>query len=254
MRYKLKLIDSKNYAGFNKFDNCFTTLVVPISRTGKRKTNLTKDEEEEIEKELGFAPGFLNSESDFWKTFIIKISSKGEMIDDSYGMGKLTYYILRKHYQVATTLSDITPNTLCSLVNEESEAVEKNRKSKIRRDAVKEFDKLSASEMRRALRLYGVNTDQISNDLVETKLFDEVEKDPSLFFTKWVDNKNRDTEFLIEEALSNNILRKNRTTYFYGTDILGNGSDDVVAYLKQPKNSEIRATIQAELEAKKKIN
>ena len=66
----------------------------------------------------------------------------------------------------------------------------------------------------------------------------------------WVNNDEKELMFIIEEAVAKNIIRKNRTQYFYGTDMLGNGIDDVISYLKEKKNQDIKMTILQEIKSK----
>ena len=63
-------------------------------------------------------------------------------------------------------------------------------------------------------------------------------------------NREKEITFIIEEALSKNILRKNRAAYYFGTDLIGNGIEDVIAYLKDKKNQDIYLSIKSELESK----
>ena len=68
--------------------------------------------------------------------------------------------------------------------------------------------------------------------------------------TKWTNNKDRDFYILIEDALSKNVLRRNRNVYYYGTDTIGTSLTDTVAYLKSKANQEIYLAIKAEVESK----
>ena len=77
-----------------------------------------------------------------------------------------------------------------------------------------------------------------------------VEKDPNSFFTKWINNKVKDTQYILEMAVSKNIIRKNRTNYMYGTDMIGNSIDDAISYLDDKKNQDIKLTILSEIESK----
>ena len=104
--------------------------------------------------------------------------------------------------------------------------------------------------MRKCLRLFGTKSDTLSNELVEAKLTENIEKNPTKFINIWVENPDKEYSFIIEEALSKNIIRKNRATYYFGTDIIGNGIDDVIAYLKDKKNQEIYLAIVSELKSK----
>ena len=67
---------------------------------------------------------------------------------------------------------------------------------------------------------------------------------------KWVNNPNKEINFVIEEAIAKNIIRKNRTQYFFGTDLIGNGIDDVIVYLQDKKNQDIKLAIMNEIKSK----
>ena len=87
------------------------------------------------------------------------------------------------------------------LINKDSEAEQANRINKIKREAYRELDKMSIEDMRKCLRLYGMKSDTMSNELVEAKLTEQVETAPDKFMLKWVNNPNKEINFVIEEAM-----------------------------------------------------
>jgi hypothetical protein len=131
------------------------------------------------------------------------------------------------------------------------EAMEQNRINKRRRAAIKEFDKMSIEDMRKCLRLYGYKSDAMSNDLIESKLFENVEKDPESFFLKWVDNRTKETEYLIHTAIAKNIMRRNKNVYYYGTESIGTSLEDTIQYLDTKANQDLKVSILSEVESKK---
>lgn len=148
------------------------------------------------------------------------------------------------HKRVATSLDKLTAGKDYLLINRQAEAIEQNKKNKLRRDAIKAFDKLSVDEMRRCLRLFGVGEcERMSNELVESTLFNLVDKQPQKFFDKWVNNKSKETEFLIETAIAKGIIRKDRTQYYYGSEMLADSLDDCIAYLDAKKNQDLKLSI-----------
>ena len=60
--------------------------------------------------------------------------------------------------------------------------------------------------MRKCLRLFGVKADRMSNELVESTLFGLVDKNPKKFFDVWVNNKSKETEFLLESAIAKGVI------------------------------------------------
>ena len=109
---------------------------------------------------------------------------------------------------------------------------------------------MSMDDMRKCLRLFGIKSDTMSNELIEAKMTEQIENSPKNFMMKWVENPNKEIHFVIEEAISKNIIRKNRANYYFGTDLIGNGLDDVVAYLKDKKNNDIKMAILNEIKSK----
>jgi hypothetical protein len=65
--------------------------------------------------------------------------------------------------------------------------------------------------MRKCLRIFGVKSDTMSNELLESTLFNLIDKNPQKFFTVWVNNKTKETQYLIEEAIAKGIIRKDHT-------------------------------------------
>ena len=150
---------------------------------------------------------------------------------------------LSNHKRVATSLDKLTAGKDYLLINREAEAIEANKINKVRRDAIKEFDKLSLEQMRKCLRLFGVKADRMSNELVESTLFNLVDKQPKKFFEKWINNKSKETEFLLEEAIAKGVIRKDKTHYFYGSDMFADTLEDAIAYLDNKKNQDLKLSI-----------
>ena len=104
--------------------------------------------------------------------------------------------------------------------------------------------------MRKCLRLFGANADRMSNELVESTLFNLVDKQPKRFMDKWVNNKSKETEFLLENAIAKGVIRKDKTHYFYGSDMFADSLEDAIAYLDNKKNQDLRLSIINETENK----
>ena len=235
-----------------KYQNCFDYISPYWTRSGNIYTGLTGEDEKRLEKLLGFEEGKLSKASPYWDTFCVKLGTKPMIlhVNEGNGWDDLQYLFLSGHKRVATSIDDIKPGTDYVLINKEAEAEQNNRINRIKRDAIKEFDKLSMADMRKCLRLYGYKSDTMSEELIESKLFSTIEHDPASFFEKWVNNKNKNTEFIIAQAISKNVIRKNRNAYYYGTDVIGKSLADTVEYLDDPKNQDLKMTIIKETDIK----
>ena len=124
-----------------------------------------------------------------------------------------------------------------------NEAIEANKINKQRREAIIEFGKLTLDQMRKCLRLFGLNGERMSNELVESTLFNLVDKQPKKFFDLWVNNKSKDTQFILEEAVAKGVIRKQHTQYYYGTEMIADSLNDAIAYLDNKKNQDLKLAI-----------
>lgn len=250
MEVIVRIIKSNPWTGLTKWSKCFDYLSPYYTRTGNYYTGLTPQQATEFEKKLGYPEGHLSVNSDFWTTFVIKLGKEDLVLNTEKALDELRYLFLKGHKRVADGLSNINPSKDYVLINKDVEAEEANKINKVKREAYRNFDKMSIEDMRKCLRLYGLRADDMSNELVEAKMSEQVEKDPARYLLKWVNNDEKELMFIIEEAVAKNIIRKNRTQYFYGTDMLGNGIDDVISYLKEKKNQDIKMTILQEIKSK----
>jgi len=243
MEVVVKIIKKHPWAGLVKYKACFDYIAPYFTRSGSIYTGLTPEDERYYEKALGYPEGHLAKTSPFWSTFSVKLGSRGLILDDSIPRQEMIIKFLSGHKRVATSLDKMTAGKDYLLINKEAEAIEANKINKLRRDAIKEFDKLSLEQMRKCLRLFGVKADRMSNELVESTLFNFVDKQPKRFFQKWVDNKSKETEFILEEAIAKGVIRKDKTHYFYGSDMFADTLEDAIAYLDDKKNQDLKLSI-----------
>lgn len=238
------------WSGVTKYKHCFEYLGPMLTRSGNAHTGLSTEDAERLEVALNFAPGTLAPYSKYWETFAVKVTNNELILDTDKPWDELQYLFLRNYKKVANGVNDLKPTADYILINKEYEAQESNKTARRKREAIKEFEKLSMEDMRKVLRILGYKSDTMSNELVESKLFESIEKDPDRFFSRWVNNPNRSTEFLIEAAIAKNIIRKSRNMYYYGTEVLGNSLEDTISNLNNKANQDLKMTITNEVESK----
>ena len=235
------------WTGLTKWPTTYDYIGPYWTRSGNIYTGLSREDARRLEKALDKEEGELSPTSEFWTTFAVKLGRKDLILNTERPLDELQYLFLKGHKRVADGLSNMSPSKDYVLINKDAEAEQSNKLNKVKREAYRELDKMSIEDMRKCLRLYGLKSDTMSNELVEAKLTEQIEASPEKFLAKWVNNPNKEMNFLIEEAISKNIIRKNRTQYFFGTDLIGNGIDDVIAYLKDKKNQDILLSIKTEI-------
>ena len=246
----LRPIGARNWSGLKpggKYRNCYEDIAPYWTRSGRIYTGLTKADELRLGEELGED---LNSGSDFWKEFYIRTSGKDLYLDLEDPMNELKHLFLKNHKRVKASLAEQKATANFVLINKDEEAKRSNVFNKIRREAIKSFDNLSPDDMRRCLRLYGHNGDELSNEVAENRLFEIVEGNPQAFLDRWVHNKQRDTEVIIEQAISKNIIRRNKNIYKYGTEVIGHTIQETAEFLDTPRNQDIRIVILKQIETK----
>ena len=250
MVVELKIKKKNPWAGLLKYKHCFDYIAPYFTRSGSIYTGLTQEDERYFEKALGYPEGHLAKTSEFWTTFCVKVGTRGLVLDDQFPLQALQIKFLSGHKRVATSLDKLSAGKDYLLINREAEAIQKNKQNSLRRDAIKAFDTLSLDDMRKCLRLFGIRSDNMSNELVESQMFDIVDKQPKRFLDKWVNNKKKDTEFILEEAIAKGVIRKDRTQYFYGTEMFADSLQDAIAYLDAKKNQDLKLSIINEVKSK----
>ena len=105
----------------------------------------------------------------------------------------------------------------------------------------------------RCLRIFGINVSNTSEEVVNKRLFDIVNKKTNDFIELWVDNKDRDIQWLIEEGIAKRLLIKKNGSYQYNGIHLGFNLSDAIEFLNKTDNSEVKDALFKQVEIKKKI-
>lgn len=245
-----------------KYPGCSTTLTPYMTRTGAIFTGLSDTQVTYFAGKLGMneewlkPPSYRESNSQtgkFWRTFAVSIPHDGMALNTDDAFDELTYTFLLSHHLVAKDEQHVTGHHKLVIVNEDVSAKSKNTKERKVRQCYRELDKMTVDEMRRALRVLGIRTVGLSNELAESKLTESIKDDPQLFITRWIDNKDKEVHEFIEHAIEERILSRNKNIYTFGSDTIAHSLEECKTFFKSPKNSDMYKTICQALEAKQKI-
>jgi len=239
------------WAGVVKYKNCYEDIAPYFTRSGQIYTGIEEGAAERLGKKLGLD---LSRGSEFWQTFFIRTAGKDIILDLDDPMDELKYLFLKNHKRVKDSIFAHKATANFVLINQEEESRKTNLFNRVKRDAIVGFGKMTPDEMRKALRIFGKSAENASAEVVENRLFEIVEGDPQGFLDKWLNNTNREVQYIIERALSLNVIRKNKRIYSYGTDVIGNGLEDVINFLNDPKNQDIRFAIEEGIAGKTVID
>ena len=242
MQVILRPIGWNKWSGILKYKNCFDDLGPYLTRSGVMYTGLSLEDE----KRLGILLGLdlsRNALNPFWVNFRIRTSINDIIFNTDDPLDELKYLFCKRHKRVKNSLLENKATADFVLINRDEEAKVENSFNRTKRDAIREFDKLTPTEIRKALRLFGYNAENMSSEVAENRLYTFIEANPNKFLDRWVNNKSREVEVLIETAISKNIIRKNKNVYKYGSEIIGSSLDDTISYLLNPNNQDIRLAI-----------
>lgn len=199
---------------------------------------------------IGLPPEHLEwpmAEKTFWANMSLKVPFEGAELDittDEDGnptnlMDWITYKWCQKHRHVADKEATMTSDHRFYIYDPNRSQLDKNNEIKIKKEADKEFIKVSndVDKMRRILRVFGTaRPEKLSQLEVENTLYDIKEKQ-SAKFLKIVIDKNLDMRAEIEEMIAAGVIRKIGNQHIYGEETIGENITDTIIYFKNKKNS-----------------
>jgi hypothetical protein len=247
MKVILRPIGWNKWSGITKYKNCFEDIGSYYTRSGQLYTGLSEEDEARLTKSLGLD---LKKSSDYWKTFFIRTSVSDIILDTDNAMDELKYLFLKSHKRVKNSLMENKAGANFVLINRDEEAKRDNVYAKLEIEAVIEFNKLTPTEMRKCLRIFGHNADTMSTEVTQSKLYQVIKANPQSFLDRWVNNKDKEEQVLIETAISKNIIRRDKHMYKYGSDTIGNSLEETIGFLKDPRNQDVKLGIISACDAK----
>ena len=210
-----------------------------------------KEEEELLTGVLDVKPDhddWARQSKKFWSDMHISVPFEGVNLDISTDEnGKpfnkedyMKYKFAVKHPQVALNKNDMTSKHRLYIHDTTRDLIKKNNEIQVRKDADKEFIKVTADDkkMTRILRLLTTdrNPDKMTLLQKENALYDIKNSNPKRFF-KIATDKNLEVKAEIEELVSAGVLRRIGNQVVYLDEVIGEDLDDAVVYLKNKKNS-----------------
>ena len=222
-----------------------------------------------IEDEKKFMQGILDVNPDhvdwpkhskqFWAELTIPVGFTGVELEigknESGGplniMDYIKYNFAIKHPHVALTREEMNSNYgkrfyIQDLTREDKV---KNNSIKLRKDADKEFIKVSSNiaTMTRILRLMSnSNPARMTGDQIENALYEIKNKNPKKF-VRIATDKNLELKSEIEEMVTAGVLRKIGNQIIFIDENLGDTIEDTIVYLKDKKNSGKLTLLRAKL-------
>lgn len=204
-------------------------------------------------------PSWAAAEKEFWANMSLKVPFEGVELDitlDDNGdatnpMDYATFRWCQRHRQVGLTKDDMDQDALKKfyIYDPEADLIKSNNKIKLKKDADREFIKISADEekMRRVLRIMSKQgTDKLTAMEVENNLYGFKDKEPALFIKVSTD-KNLDIKAEIETMVEKGVLRRIGNQIIHEDETIGADLTETVIYFNNKKNSGALNAMRAKL-------
>ena len=247
MRVILRPTNRHTWSNVVKFKNCYDYLTPYYTRSGNIYTGLNAEDVSRLGGLLGVN---LLQSSSYWNNFFVRVGADDVFLDTEDALDEIKYLFLKNHKRVRSSIFERKATADYLLINKDEEAKRENMFNKAKIDAISEFRKMSLTDMRKCLRLFGQNAESVSSEVVENSMFKLVESNPAKFLDKWINNKSREIEVVVEQAVSKNIIRRNKNIYKFGSDVIGYNIQETIDFLNNPKNQDIKMAILTAIDAK----
>jgi len=245
----------EGHDGETRYTSCAEFLAVPISMaSGEMVTGLTEFEERQLEEELLLQPKTLSKyNKEFWGAYkqMIRMDRYGLTLDLSKPWDYIKYKNLLVNPKVAPNEAQKldSPEFEYVLTSVEAEAKFKNQINKVKKNAYTKFDKLTISDKKNILKMYGHRIDDsYSEEIIDSKLFDYIEKEPQTFLDK-LEDPDFKMKVFISDCLHIGAMKKNGSKYMInGGETIGLSLAEVISYLGDPNNQDVYVSLKAQLE------
>ena len=232
----------------------------PMTRSGGIKNVLTKDELDYFEFIMGGRN--MSAYGDFWKDFYVRLEKSGKILDLAQPNDYLEYKVLLAwNNVVAPTLKMYKEHTLASYqfyMEEEGEDMRmKSKELSVTKKAWKNFNMVEDDQETLAAIIFLMSGKKVSGNAKINYLNTEVEKlvdrVPEKFNTL-IGDTQFDTKVFVANAERAGIIIKTKTGYETkdGLPVTGKGKsntiDNVVAFVLDPVNNEIKELITSRLD------
>lgn len=235
-------------------------LVAPLDRiTGKVKTGLegwTKEEISNFEYELQLPEGSLRS-ADFWSDYKIMIPPTGKWVDLSTPKGRLEYMVLSQIKTVAKNLDELASISTAAnmnygavfvMRNYEDEAKTKVSKVSVKKKAYEKAGAMGPEDMANFLVHIGDTPQNMSRDVIESKLYDELELNPARFLATVEQESFNDVVF-VKKCIFNNILTQRGQVIYHGGQVLASNLESTIEHINEPTNQALKMALLSDLES-----
>jgi hypothetical protein len=196
---------------------------------------------------------------DFWASLNLKVPFEGAELEigtyeDGSPINTMDYIYYKwclKHRHVAMSEEEmkVDANKRFYIYDPQKDLLKKNAKVQVKKDADKEFIKLTGNveKMKMLLRvLVDGDPERLSDMEIENTLYDYKGNSPEKFL-KYCTDDNLEVQAEIEEMIAKDIFRRIGNQVIFQDETIGEDIKDAIVYFKNKKNSGQINTMRARL-------
>jgi|694.fasta_scaffold45757_4 hypothetical protein len=196
---------------------------------------------------------------DFWASLNLKVPFEGAELEigtyeDGSPINTMDYIYYKwclKHRHVAMSEEEmkVDANKRFYIYDPQKDLLKKNAKVQVKKDADKEFIKLTGNieKMKMLLRvLVDGDPERLSDMEIENTLYDYKGNSPEKFL-KYCTDDNLEVQAEIEEMVAKDVLRRIGNQVIFQDETIGEDMKDAIVYFKNKKNSGQVNTMRARL-------
>jgi len=249
----------EGHDGSHRFSKTAEHLTVQVDRhTNTLITGLTEEDEKRLEKKLNLSAGSLSkNKGKYWEKFKVVIPQSGVVLQPSTILAdEIAYKVMLVHQEVANSSAGNArgefPFARYVMNSEEEETETTNKEINLKLEAYKRLGEMTETEKRNFLKVYGKAAGRDSStDFVTAQVGKIVDSEPK-YFLDTVSDPNYKAHVFIKDCLANGILKESGGKYIrHGGDVLAYSLLQLVDFLQNKDNSEVTASLKAQLQAVK---
>jgi hypothetical protein len=200
------------------------------------------------------SPSFYKSVEDYFASLSLKVDNTGLRLE--IGVDKdekpinvqdfIHYKFALANPKVAATKDLVGVASQFYIYDPKEETEKKFASLQRRKEAEREFIKVTSDSKKMLLVLTILDPFALKLDTQEQELrLDSIKESNPEKFLAVVTDKDLETRAFLEKCVSAQVIKRIGNIYLNGDEKLGNTMEETILYLKDPKNSEVLATLKA---------
>lgn len=236
----------KNHDGSFRYSKTYERFVPQTDlRTGSLKTGLTEKDEIRLADKLGLPKGTLSRTNiEYWNKMFVNVPQDGAiLLPINTPQDEIKYRFLLVHEEIANSKQEFdtgkAPFARYIMHSEEEEVENINKELDLKMEAITRLSKMTESDMRNFLKVYGKNPKDTSAAFIKATVGKVVEDEPKNFLNILSDPNYKMVVF-IKSCVEKGFVKESGGKYMrMGGEVMGYSLEQTVDYLSNPENQEV---------------